>query len=456
MFWPDPVHFATLDLTYNLNNLAPASAPASGSGAPREPAPVARHALAPSRAALQLACIILGYIGVYLCRKNFAVAVPLLQTAFSTDKAHIGAIDSYATMAYMLGKLFWGPNIVDRVGGRICFFVILTGVAVFCGASAFAVTLPMLGIFYTANRFFGAGGWGSMVKLVPGWFPARHMALAMAFLSLSFVFGGVCSLLLAGEVAACSDNNWRAVLGFPSLVLLAIIAICWQTLAGKKQPTEVSSRPKSEWHFRRRILELAKIPQFWMVCGLSFTLTITRETFNVWTVDFLKTDGGQMTTKLAALLSTPFDAMGAVGILLLGWLLDRLSAGHRKWLLFGILSGVAVLTFQLPTFIHEKVWMAVAAIGLIGLLSYGPYSLLAGVLSLEIRGPDFVATVAGLVDASGYLAGMVSGYLFGRILDQGGYLLGFHCLGIFTMVGAVLCLGLNRPQNNSVPQVHSP
>jgi sugar phosphate permease len=82
--------------------------------------------------------------------------------------------------------------------------------------------------------------------------------------------------------------------------------------------------------------------------------------------------------------------------------------------------------------------------------------LLAGVLSLEIRGPDFVATVAGLVDASGYLAGMVSGYLFGRILDQGGYLLGFHCLGIFTMVGAVLCLGLNRPQNNSVPQVHSP
>src|SRR5208337_2734278 len=82
------------------------------------------NALAPSRAALQLACIILGYIGVYLCRKNFSVAVPSLQTAFATDKAHIGAIDSYATIAYVLGKLFWGPNIVDRFGGRICFFVI--------------------------------------------------------------------------------------------------------------------------------------------------------------------------------------------------------------------------------------------------------------------------------------------------------------------------------------------
>ena len=95
-----------------------------------------------------------------------------------------------------------------------------------------------------------------------------------------------------------------------------------------------------------------------------------------------------------------------------------------------------------------------AAIGLIGLLSYGPYSLCAGVLSLEIRGKDFVASVAGLVDASGYLAGIISGYIFGRVLDHGGYTLGFHCLGIITVVGAVLCLGLNRPRPGSTTSNH--
>ena len=78
-----------------------------------------------SRAAIQLGCVILGYIGVYLCRKNFAVAVPMLQIDFSASKTQIGAIDSYATLAYMLGKLFWGPNLVDRFGGRICFFIVL-------------------------------------------------------------------------------------------------------------------------------------------------------------------------------------------------------------------------------------------------------------------------------------------------------------------------------------------
>jgi sugar phosphate permease len=407
--------------------------------------------IAPSRAALQLGCIILGYIGVYLCRKNFSVAVPALQTAFATDKAHIGAIDSYATIAYVLGKLFWGPNLVDRFGGRVCFFVVLSGVALCGGASAFATTLPLLGLGYMANRFFGAGGWASMVKLVPDWFPQRHLALAMAFLSLGFVFGGVCSLVLAGEIADLSGNHWQAIIGLPSLVLLLIIGLCALILSRERKLPEATTQAQSTWRFSR-ILWLARMPQFWMVCCLSFTLTITRETFNFWTVDFLKTDGGgHLSTNIAAWLSTPFDAMGAVGILALGWLLDRLSPLRRKWLLFSILTAVAALIFLLPALVHLGLWLAVIAIGLIGLLSYGPYSLLAGVLSLEIRGKDFVATVSGLVDASGYLAGIVSGYVFGRILDHGGYTLGFHCLGVFTIVGAFLCLGLNRPNSSADP-----
>ena len=352
-----------------MSNLKPIPGLASVESAPdgAVPSPVSVRSIGPcasfnSSAALQLAALILGYIGVYLCRKNFAVAVPMLQTTFSANKAQIGAIDSYATIAYMSGKLFWGPNLVDRFGGRLCFFIVLSGVALFGGVSAFAISLPILGMCYMANRFFGAGGWGSMVKQVPDWFPERHMALAMAFLSLSFVFGGVLALIVAGQLAAFSGNNWRVVMGFPSILLILIMGLCWLVLSREKKLPEVATRPRSEWRFAR-IIELARIPQFWMVCCLSFTLTITRETFNVWTVDFFRTDGGgHITNQVAALLSTPFDAMGAVGILVLGWLLDRLSGAHRKWLLFSILLAVAVLIFSLPTLVHHELWMAVTAV----------------------------------------------------------------------------------------------
>ena len=94
------------------------------------------------RASAYLAAVVGAYIGVYLCRKNFAVAVPLLQQAFAVDKAQIGAIDSLATLTYAAGKLFWGPLVVDRLGGRICLFLTLAGVALFGGLSAFAVSSP--------------------------------------------------------------------------------------------------------------------------------------------------------------------------------------------------------------------------------------------------------------------------------------------------------------------------
>src|SRR6267142_4975965 len=71
-----------------------------------------------------------GYIGVYLCRKNLAVAVPLLQTAFSATKEQVGSIASAGTFAYAIGKLVNGV-VVDRIGGRRGFLLSLVAVA-FC------------------------------------------------------------------------------------------------------------------------------------------------------------------------------------------------------------------------------------------------------------------------------------------------------------------------------------
>ncbi len=107
---------------------------------------------------------------------------------------------------------------------------------------------------------------------------------------------------------------------------------------------------------------------------------------------------------------------------------------------------LAVLIYVLPSLYHLGLWQVETAIGLIGFLSYGPYSLLAGVLAVEIGGRKGIATVAGLVDSSGYLATIFAGHYFGRLLDFGGYLLGFHVLAFVTLTAALLCLGLKSDQ----------
>ncbi|MBK9137307.1 MAG: MFS transporter [Verrucomicrobia bacterium] len=414
--------------------------------------------LSPPRAWFLVGALVLGYIGIYLCRKNFSVAVPLIREDFSLSKENIGQIASYSTLAYMLGKFAFGP-LIDRAGGRAAFLASLLAVAVFGGLGGLVGSFPMLALVYSLNRLAGSAGWGGMVKLVPDWLPPRSLPLAMAVLSLGFVFGGVCATLLAGQIAEWSGNNWRWVMGGPALVLAAILIGCWLVLPRVAPETasdfgalpagsSAAAAPAVRFEFRH-LRDLLFIRRFWILLALSFVLTLLRETFNTWTVDFFKTSGGgELSTRIAAFLSTPFDAFGAAGILALGWAFGRLGARGRMRLLVTILGGLAGLIWVLPELAERNLWLATAALGGVGFLAYGPYSLLAGILAVEIRGKAYVGTVAGLVDGVGYLAAILAGRQFGRILDVGGYGLGFTCLAALAAVAAVLCLFLYRRGEN--------
>ena len=73
------------------------------------------------RSWLLLGVLVVGYMGVYLCRKNYSVAVPLLQEEFHATKEQVGRIASAGTLAYAVGKMLL-CQLVDRWGGRRCFF----------------------------------------------------------------------------------------------------------------------------------------------------------------------------------------------------------------------------------------------------------------------------------------------------------------------------------------------
>lgn len=402
--------------------------------------------ITPHRAWLYLGMLIAGYIGVYLCRKNFSVAIPLLQADLGVTKAQVGMVASISTFAYAAGKFLFGP-LIDRFGGRICFLLSLLGVAFFGGMGGMVTSLAALTWLYSGNRLTGSAAWGGMVKLVPDWFPSGQLPLAMALLSLSFVFGGAVATLFAGEIAHWSGNNWRAVMGVPSLVLLLLTVAAWFILprpdlqkSVRDEPASGGIRRESSWD---RIRHVFAVPQLWIVLALSFGLTLFRETFNTWTVDFIKTEGGEaVSTRAAAFFATPFDLAGAVGVVALGWVFGRLTGKGRARLLVLLLSLLAVLLWNVPNLFRHSLWLVAVSVGLIGFLSYGPYSLLAGILSVEIRGPAYVATVAGFVDGIGYVASILAGKQFGEIVDAGGYRLGFHALAGIAAGCAVLCLFL--------------
>jgi sugar phosphate permease len=391
-----------------------------------------------------MAALALGYVGVYLCRKNLAVAVPLLGHDFGATRGQIGRIASVGTAAYAVGKLVLAP-LVDRVGGRAGFLAALVLVALFGAAGAAAPSLALLTVAYGANRFAGAAGWPAMMKLIPTWFAARR-ATAVAALSLSYVVGGIAATLLARAVIE-HGGSWRAVMGVPSLPLAGIALVCALAVrAGPLAEAPAPDRPRAPaWSTIRALLAR---PRFLIVCALSFVLTLVRESFNTWSVDFLATiaRAGAGGLGAAALKSTTFDLFGALGILAMGASYDRTPPRGRPLLVAVVLALLAAVLATLPTAAARAPDAAGWIVGAAGLLVYGPYSLLAGVLAVESGGAAAAATAAGLVDAVGYVAGILAGEALGHLLDAGGYPLGFRCLAALTALAALLALAL-RPRD---------
>lgn len=395
-----------------------------------------------------VAALAAGYIGIYLCRKNLAVAVPMLQEAFGASKEDVGRIASAGTLGYAAGKLILGP-VVDKIGGRAGFLLALVAVALLGAAGAFVPGLALLTGVYALNRFAGAAGWGSMLKLAPTWFGSSRAATVIAVLSLSYVAGGVAATLFARQIVA-SGGGWRAVMGVPSIALVAIAIPCvFLVRRGPLHSETEPNKPAAARGFERALadyISLFRRPQFLVVCALSFTITLMRESFTTWSVDFLTSvqAGGQKSVTTAALQSIGFDIAGGVAILVSGAAYDRVAPARRRFLIAGTLAILSCVLVILPGAAKASALAGVLLIGLVGLLVYGPYSLLAGVLAVESGGVRLAATAAGLIDAAGYIAGALAGSTLGRLLDMGGYSLGFRALAGVTAAAAAIALGL-RP-----------
>jgi sugar phosphate permease len=388
----------------------------------------------------------IGYIGVYLCRKNLSVAVPLLQQDFGASKADVGVIASVGTFAYAAGKLLNGV-LVDRVGGRVGFLAALAAVAVFGALGAFAPTLGALSAIYGLNRFAGSAGWGAMVKIVPTWFGVTRSATVIGVMSLSYVLGGVAATLLAREIVTLG-GGWRAVMGYPSLVLLLLLLLCAAFVrTGPLHPRaerRADSAATDRW---AELGELLKKPQFIVACAVSFAVTLLRDSFNHWSVDFLTEAQGQGgSVPAAALHSVGFDLAGAIAILGNGFLYDRIKPEYRGWLVASSLGFLALVLLVLPTVATSNLLLGALLLGAVGLLVYGPFSLLSGVIAIETGGAKQAATAAGVIDGVGYLGAILAGYGLGRLLDIGGYSLGLRVLAIITAFATVLSLGLRGPK----------
>jgi OPA family glycerol-3-phosphate transporter-like MFS transporter len=421
--------------------------------------------------ATTIALLAVGYSGYYFCRSNLSVALPdlihdLEQHGISANDAQVrlGFIASLGTIAYSAGKFISG-SIADLFGGRRNFLAGMAGAVFFTILFALGGGFPLFTLAWVGNRLLQSAGWVGLVKVASRWFSYSTYGTVMAVLSLSFLFGdAACRWVMSWLMA--HGMGWRGLFFFAAgsmaILLLANLPLLRETPEERGLPAPEASplnvyasetnqdEKRSELGAILRPL-LASFP-FWLVCLLSAGTTLLRETFNFWMptyfVQFVGFSGSE-----AAGRSALFPLLGGVAVLLAGVLGDKLGLNGRNMVLVAGLGASClclVLLANAPG--HARQSAPVVLVAAVGFLLLGPYSYLAGAMSLDFGGKRGSATAAGIIDGVGYLAaGWLSGDTLARITVHYGWNNAFLMLAAVALISSMVAMVLVLHQRPRKP-----
>jgi OPA family glycerol-3-phosphate transporter-like MFS transporter len=293
-------------------------------------------------------------------------------------------------------------------------------------------------------------GWGGLVKTTANWVAYQSYGRIMALLSLSFLFGDIVAKLLLGQLIKM-DIGWRELF-FVSAALLAIIA-CISFFMVKNKPEEMgfespavnpdnlfiddaqSEKPQS---LKELLLPYFKSLPFLLMLAMSFGLTAIREAFNFWIPTYLFESTG-FSEGEASQFSAAFPVFGMISILGAGYLSDTLLKGKRGVLICIACVPITLVLCMMSLGLKGEI-IPLILISLAGLLVLGPYSFLAGAMSLDMGGRKGAATASGLMDAVGYVGGTLAVWLTGRLAERSGWNSAFIVLAVVAAFTAIAAL----------------
>lgn len=414
--------------------------------------------------------MVAGYAGYYLCRSNLSVCIPLIREelvlqGYSSDNAKIrlGTVVTFGVLAYAIGKFFAG-GLADFLGGRRNFLGGMVGSILFTILFALGGSIPIFTLAAVGNRFVQSFGWAGMIKITSRWFPYTSYGTVMGFISLSFLFGDALARKFM-KLLIDAGYSWRQVFlacaGTLAVLLITSILFLKESPASIGEP-EPQADPDNLFGdrggdpepsslgsllaplFRRRV--------FWWACLLSLGLTLLREALNTWIPTYFN-ESLSMSPGEAADKSALFPLFGGISVLLAGFLSDRLGRVSRASIMVVclLLASIALGVLAVTDFGGSKLW-PVAFVTSIGFLLIGPYSYLAGAISLDFGGKQGASTASGFIDGIGYLGGMLAGVGMARVSVKYGWSGAFLTLAAAAFLSSATAVAFLLEQRRPAPE----
>lgn len=256
--------------------------------------------------------------------------------------------------------------------------------------------------------------------LLAAYFTAEQRGKAFAVMGMAIYFGQV--LGYAGGPAIAARGTWHDAFQILGLVGIGIALLAWLLVREPERPLVPATQPREPlWPLFKR-LWAARSFRF-MTLGMALG-TLSGISFGMWGPALFERAYGLTTQQASGAFGLAFGLPGLVGMLLFGFLVDRLARKGPQWLL--LLSAGAL--FSATGMILTATWAP--SLGIAQVLAI-PSGLLGGGWSIGIMAalqyvlPDrFRATGTALglllINLIGYVMGpLLSGQLSDLVAGEG-------------------------------------
>lgn len=389
---------------------------------------------------------LIGYALFYFVRKNIGIAMPYLEKDLGISKSDLGLFLTLHGVLYGISK-FANGFLADCANARkmMAAGLILSAIANFF--FGFASAVVVLGIVWMLNGWFQGIGFPPCARLMTHWFSPKELATKMSIWNTSHSIGAALVLVLCGYLLK-HTGNWRLCFIVPGAIALLgsffLLFALRDTPRSLGLPDVEGTESKGDRNNETSGAEFKAFlrkkvfgnPYIWIIALANFFVYTVRYAVLDWGPTLLHEYKGFDIAK-AGWMTAAFEISGVAGMLLSGWLTDKIFKGRgaRTCVFCMALTAVSVFVFwKLPA---NSLVMNTAVLCCAGFFIYGPQALV-GISVANLATKRAAATAVGLTGVFGYASTILSGWGLGKLVEKSGWSAGFAGILVMAIIGTVL------------------
>ncbi|WP_201456565.1 MFS transporter [Chlamydia sp. 17-3921] len=399
----------------------------------------------------------IGYVFYYFTRKSFTFAMPTLMTDLGFDKAQLGIIGSTLYISYGISKFVSGV-VSDQSNPRyfMALGLIITGLTnIFFGMSS---SIFLFALWWGVNGWFQGWGWPPCARLLTHWYAKYERGTWWSLWSTSHNIGGALIPILTG--LAIDYCGWRGAMFIPGIFCIGMGLILINRLRDTPQSLGLPPIEKYKLNHKKNVLQKEKPTEeveqelstreilfsyvltnkwIWLLAFASFFIYVVRMAVNDWSALFLIEVKKYAAVKANFCVSL-FEIGGLFGMLIAGWLSDKISKGKRGPMnvifSLGLLFTILGMWYSRSSTLW---WLDGTFLFVIGFFLFGP-QMMIGLAAAELSHKKAAGTASGFAGWFAYFGAAFAGYPLGKIAQDWGWQGFFLALLCCSLIALMLFL----------------